>query len=97
MTLDAYHFIPSYDTSHRIDHELDQFRSKSPIGGSNFDPENFGSKFRSEITTGVKTRGGPNFPEKCKKKFSITCWILLQKSIKIHTVRNGPKSQLRTI
>ena len=36
MTLDAYHFIPSYDTSHRIDHELDQFRSKSPSGGPNF-------------------------------------------------------------
>ena len=59
MTLDAYHFIPSYDTSHRIDHELDQFRSKSPSGGPNFDPENFGSKFWSEITgsRGKNTRG----------------------------------------
>ena len=36
MTLDAYHFIPSYDTSHRIDHELDQFQSKSLPEGPNF-------------------------------------------------------------
>ena len=86
MTLDAYHFIPSYDTSHRTDHELDQFQSKSLSGGPNFDPENFGSKFWSEITRGVKTRGGPNFPEKYLKEFSITCWIWFENSILVHTI-----------